>query len=546
LESLIAQKTSELRSSEAKWRSLVECLPQFVWSTRADGYAEYVSTQWAEYSGLPQQELLGSGWLRTLHPADRDRVYSCWQKATSTVGVYNVEYRIQSHYGAYRWFVARGSPVRNDEGQVTHWLGTTTDIEDQKRSEERLEAAVAERTLALADARDRAECAARAKSSFLAAMSHEIRTPMNGVIGMTDIVLETALSAEQRSYIATIRSCGQALLTIINDILDFSKIEAGKIELENVEFDLRTIFEESLDLVSPSASVKGLHVSLDVGNDVPSCGTGDPGRLRQVLLNTLSNAVKFTERGSVSVSVTKEAVRDGVMTLRIAVRDSGIGMTPEQQANLFQAFTQADRSTTRRFGGTGLGLVISKRLVELMGGTMGVSSQLGEGSTFWFNICLSLTASRPETRAKGAGHPVQLPVRTAAFDVAGARVLLVEDNLVNQKVASLLLTKLGCRVTIANSGVEACSALENASFDVVLMDCQMPDMDGFEATRIIRQRETNQRTPIIALTAGVLKEERDRCYAAGMDDFLAKPIVRRDLEAALENWLSLKRPEVQI
>ncbi len=650
LESLVAQRTSQLLESEAKWRGLVEALPQFVWSTGLDGEVDYFSHQWEEYTGIPNSELIGSGWLRTLHPADRDRIQEQRLKARSNHEVYDVEYRIRGKNGTYRWFVARGRPIRSaDDGPITHWLGTSTDIEDQKRSEERLESAVRERTLDLAEARDRAECAAQAKSEFLAAMSHEIRTPMNAVIGMTSVLLSMPLTSEQRGYLDTIRSSGQALLAILNDILDFSKIEAGKMELETVEFDLQTILEESTELVQAAAMAKHLCISLEVDNTLPLSIVGDPGRLRQILLNLLSNAVKFTERGSILLSVWRAALQDQVLTLRFSVRDTGIGMSIEQQAGIFQAFTQADRSTTRRFGGTGLGLSIVKRLVELMGGSIGVSSQLGEGTTFWFNVCVApgtefenpvfsnqsvllhdqnphsrstikqyleragvavmeaypcpphpstfsvvlvdsmslldsttiqsitsqnrpilvlgsdvdwkgspafpadkifdfvpkpvrlvplLRALQSALRGRHLGQVPKAPAQVLKSDLSGAQILLVEDNLVNQTIAKLLLERLGCIVDIARNGLEGCRALEKKSYDAIFMDCQMPEMDGFEATRFIRSSEKGRRqTPIIALTAGVLKHERDQCYAAGMDDFLSKPISQEDLKNTLEKWV---------
>ncbi len=666
LESLVAERTAQLQASEAKWRSLVEDLPQFVWSANSYGVSDYVSAQWAEYSGVPVSELLGAGWLDTVHPDDRARALESWQAVCEKGDRHDLEYRIRAKDGTYRWFMARATPLRDrDGGPVKQWLGTSTDIEDQKRSKELLESAVAERTFALAEARDRAECAAQAKSAFLAAMSHEIRTPMNGVIGMTTLMLDTPLTSDQRCYLDTIRSSGQALLTIINDVLDFSKIEAGKMELENLEFDLQTVIEESMELVAASAASKNLRTSMEVDDNVPFSVFGDAGRLRQILLNLLSNAVKFTEQGAISLAVSLSATQGQVMTLRFAVRDTGIGLTQEQQAGLFQAFTQADRSTTRRFGGTGLGLSIARRLVELMGGTIGVSSQLGRGTTFWFNICVTpvqsaraavlrdkravlvgnnikaraairgylersgmrvfehswqsgLAAPLPPANLKdwdiscllvdaaSVGQPSELralrdipgladcpllilgtpadwqvatatsvldnavyipqPIRCVPLlralqsailhdvseaapepisrpsETRGAEVLLVEDNRVNQMIARLLLEKLGCRVEIAVNGREACTALQRRSYDVVFMDCQMPEMDGFEATRKIRLCEAGgRRTPIIALTAGVLKEERDQCYAAGMDDFLSKPISKPELESALENWLSVSR-----
>jgi PAS domain S-box-containing protein len=654
MESLVVQRTAELQMSEARWRGLVEALPQFVWTTDKNGKCTYISSQWAEFSGVPEQNLLGLGWLKTIHEADHAKAAACWQSARKAETPYEMEYRIRARDGSYRWFVSRGIPMRDPRnGLLTHWLGTSTDIDDQKRSEERLEKAVAERTLALAEARDRAECAAQAKSSFLAAMSHEIRTPMNGVIGMTSLMLDTPLTSEQHCYVDIIRSSGQALLGIINDVLDFSKIEAGKVELESVEFDLQTVLEESVELMAASAAQKGLNLELNVGDDVPFTILGDPGRLRQVLLNLLSNGVKFTEQGSVSVFVTREALSSDVMALRIAVRDTGIGMTEAQQAGLFQAFTQADRSTTRRFGGTGLGLTIAKRLVELMGGTIGVSSEPGQGTTFWFNICASrgvmtqelclkerrillvgnensssltmvkrllqraeadvlvsahmdisndasngvecivvtesssvkdlshlppaLASSAQGVLVIGSPSDIQplgvqsdlnltfipkpvrcMPLLRAVQSVLlgerltepatrpdsrtnllqNSEILVVEDNRVNQIIARQILNRLGCKVEVAANGREACQAMLRRSYDLVLMDCQMPEMDGFEATRNIRAAETGKRrTPIVALTAGVLKEERDQCYAAGMDDFLSKPINRGLLESTLKKWL---------
>jgi PAS domain S-box-containing protein len=657
MESLVVQRTSELRESEAKWRELVEALPQFVWSTTADGQCDYISNQWSEFTGVPNEALLGLGWLQTIHPDDHVKVEACWRDASAAERPYEQEYRIRAKDGSYRWFVSRGRPMRKfDTGPISHWLGTSTDIDDQKRSEERLESAVAERTVALEEARDRAECAAQAKSSFLAAMSHEIRTPMNGVIGMVNLMLDTQLTSEQHRYLDAIRSSGEALVTIINDVLDFSKIEAGRMELESIEFDLQTVLEESVELVAAGARKKGLYIALEVADQVPLSVIGDPGRLRQILLNLLSNAVKFTERGSVLVNVSREALQDNILMLRIAVRDTGIGMTADQQAALFQPFTQADRSTTRRFGGTGLGLTIAKRLVELMGGTIGVASTIGEGTTFWFNIGLKLGTALAANALTGArallicndqdtyrpvkrymeragvrvrelsgltvfsrrengnvaidtsnsvvivdaaelkiatdlaslrfeGCPVIVlgsaadwqptesswgaeikyvpkPVRCVPLllaiqsalrgelsitggtqngvqsrNLSSPRVLVVEDNRVNQIITQQLLTKLGCQVDIAVNGLEACEAMTRSFYDLVFMDCQMPVMDGFEATRTIRGNQSGHRTPIVALTAGVLPEERDRCYRAGMDDFLSKPIDKEELKSTLEKWV---------
>ncbi len=656
----------DLRHSEERFRSLIEATSQIVWTNTAQGEMRGDQPDWGRYTGQRYAEYQGFGWAEAVHPDDRERSIAEWKKAVESRSIYHNEMRVRRKDSAYRQFLVRGVPVLETDGSIREWVGVHIDITERKASEEEL-----------LRAKDAAEAATRAKSEFLATMSHEIRTPMNAVIGMTGLLLDTSMSPEQQEYANIIRDSGDALLTIINDILDYSKIEAGQLEVEHRPFDVRECIETAMDLLATRAAEKGLELAYVIAPDVPTTVVGDVTRVRQILVNLLSNAVKFTAVGEVVLRLSAKSL-DGLRSeFEFAVRDTGIGIPPARMDRLFRSFSQVDASTTRKYGGTGLGLVICKRLSEMMNGHIRVESVLGEGSTFFVTLpfevssvdvktplepsplvlrgchalivddnqtnrqilllqaqswgmetteCASgrealehirrqerfdlaildiqmpdmdgITLAKEIRRAEGAellplvglssvgprfaeieegGFAAMLtkPVKQSQlynvlanilsaqprlvlhheaplYDRALAqklplRILMAEDLAVNQKLMSSLLGKYGYRADAAGNGLEVLAALERQSYDVILMDVQMPEMDGLEASRLINLHYDEANRPrIVALTANAMREDQQKCIDAGMDDYLSKPVNPAALQAALTRcgqWAQTRRAE---
>ena len=515
-----------LQQSEQKFRQLAENIREVFWIMPPSGDEMlYVSPGYEQLWGRSCESLYRNpmAWAESIHPDDREPAHLLFARQLRGEPVES-EYRIHTPDGQEKWVRDRAFPVRDEAGQLIRVVGIAEETTERKHYEE-----------VLIRAREGADAANRAKSRFLANMSHEIRTPMNGVIGMLQLLVETDLTAEQRRYATVAQTSGRTLLSLIDNILDLSKIEARKVTLEVVSFNLRDTVEDLIQLLRVQASAKGLEFTSRVSPEIPPLLRGDVHRLRQVLTNLSSNAIKFTERGGVTLEAALQGQSGDGVTIRFAVIDTGIGIGAEQAATLFAPFVQADASTTRKYGGTGLGLAICRQLVEMMGGTIGVDSREGAGATFWFTAVFELAPSHSRPPAgEGDRNPAaqcekHLPERTA-------RILVAEDDITNREVALAQLRKLGFRATAVTNGAEAIDAVQQLRYDLVLMDCEMPVMDGFEATRRIRG-SLHRDVPIIALTADAMPADRDRCLSEGMNDYLAKPVELRRLERMLAKWL---------
>jgi PAS domain S-box-containing protein len=511
-----------------RYQSLADAVPHIICRTRSDSTPDYFNRAWVDYTGISLEASLGSGWHRAFHCDDLARVLRTWVDALISGNSFETDCRLRRADGVYRYHLIRAVPERRGaSGEVIAWIGTAIDIDDRIQSEKEM-----------IRAKEEAESASLAKTQFLANVSHEIRTPLSAIIGFSELLLNPSQTPEDRLQgAATIHRNGQQLLHLINEILDISKVESGKMELDESDTDLLLLLREMISLFELKAAEKGLRFEVAVeGKGVPSIVRTDPMRLRQILVNMIANAVKFTEKGSVRMSVL---LRQDSLIFR--VRDTGVGIPSESRARLFQPFSQVDNSTSRRFGGTGLGLVLSKRFAESLGGDVSLVESSALGSVFEARVhCAAVgTAVLPVGTHAMSRSRVDAPVEPDAGALSGFSLLLVDDALDNQVLISRFLRMAGASVQVLGGGREAVAAAlspEGERFDLILMDIQMPEMDGHEATRAMRAQGWVK--PIIALTAHALRSEREKCLESGFDDHFTKPIDRMKLISCLAQWLT--------
>jgi PAS domain S-box-containing protein len=522
----------DLETTKASYIYLYELAPVGYLTVNERGVIQKANLAAALIFDMAREDLINKPITKLIIREDQTVFYLQRNKISDENEVQAWDMRLLRADGSSFWAHLQATPVHNGE-----YLVTFSDITERKQAEQNL----LESNRLLSEEKVRAESAVNAKSQFLANMSHEIRTPMNAVLGTAQILKMTDLTEEQQEYVDTIILSGRGLVQLLGDILVLSKIEAHSIKLEKSDFDLQTETAAAINILALHAREKGLELITQIGSDVPLYLKGDAMRLRQIIINLVGNAIKFTAKGSVSLLIRNEAEDKECTTLRFLVSDSGIGIAADKQEMIFDRFTQADGSTTRRYGGTGLGLTISRQLAELMGGTVGVESVEGEGATFWFTVVLEKqTTHHLPTSHLQAEEPKPSPPSWGGVERVSIRLLLAEDDPVSQRVAQSLLAKSGYKVDVADNGGEAVKLLEENDYALVLMDCMMPEMNGYEATAIIRDKTSkvrNHKIPVIALTAYAMQEDRNKCLAAEMDGFLTKPFEIAELLAMVKKWL---------
>jgi len=528
LESLADKKKTEeeLFKSREKYRLVINSIKEVIFQTDTKGNWTFLNPAWLEITGFSVVESLGHNFLEFASDEDKhnNEFYKLISKRETEYYRFTLRFIIKD--GSERWVEVFARLTINEENEFMGTSGTLTDITERKLAE-----------IEMIKAREEAIAANTAKSDFLANMSHEIRTPLNAIVGMTEVLLETPLDIEQKSHALVVRDASNLLLNVINDILDFSKIEAGKLVLNPYEFNISTVFSNIVEILSVKAQEKMLPIKIYVDPEIPRL-YGDADRLSQILMNLISNAIKFTEKGYIDVSVNIKETNENTVELLIKVTDLGIGIAEEDQSKLFSPFTQGDGSTTRKYGGTGLGLSISKKLVEMMQGEIALSSKIGEGSTFYFTalfdkakIITKLEKDSSAMKENSLYTDFEIPKDTT--------ILIVEDNITNQKLASLQLKNLGLTIKFASNGEEAVEEVFKNNFAIVVMDCQMPILDGFEATKKIRRIEKDKggHIPIIAMTANAMQGDKEKCLEAGMDDYISKPVKAKELQEKIKKWI---------
>lgn len=522
---LVSQnQAKQIMQSEKRFRDVTEATGEYLWETDMDGNYTFLTDKVIDVKGYKKEDFLGFSVTRYMPEDDATSYRTVISEALANMDIFSIECRNFDKNGNISWEQITGKPLLDSENEVIGFRGSGSSITKRKTTE-----------IALIATRKAAEAASTAKSEFLATMSHEIRTPMNGVIGMTQLLSDTQLTNQQKSYVDVISQSGRILITVINDILDYSKIEAGKLELELISFNLQQAVDDVYKLMLSNANSKSIQLHVDMQQDCSINVLGDAIRFRQILLNLLGNAIKFTHKGYVRLGVKCLALSNNKTQIEVQIEDTGIGINKEAQTKLFTSFSQADGSTTRKYGGTGLGLAISRQLVELMGGDISVVSEEDKGSTFSFKITMELSA---ENSANNTNREMNRIFQQRKDVFADKKVLLVEDNTANQAVALGVLSNLGINVSIANNGLEAVAEYSTNNYDLILMDCQMPQMDGFAATRKIRLQEHEHHVPIVALTANAMEDDKQRCYDAGMDDYLRKPFDIDELINILNTWIN--------